>query len=91
MEMIARHMRTPPVAPSERSELEIPEALDRVILACLEKDRDQRPQSAEELSRMLAASRVASPWTPERAAEWWDLHQPVISRVSEAERRFVPA
>jgi serine/threonine-protein kinase len=91
MEMIARHVRTPPVAPSERSELEIPEALDRVILACLEKDRNLRPQSAEELSRLLAGCNVESPWTAERAQEWWDLHQPSVSRISEAERRLEPA
>jgi serine/threonine-protein kinase len=91
VEMMARHLQTPPVAPSERTELQIPKELDEVILACLEKDRDRRPQSAEELSRMFAACGAASPWTDQRAREWWTLHQPRISTAGDAEGRFIAA
>lgn len=90
VEMLARHLRTSPVAPSERTELYVPKELDDVILACLEKPPDRRPQTAEELAHRLAACETATRWTPQRAQEWWDLHQPAVSRVSEAERRFAP-
>ena len=79
LKMIADHLGTPPVPPSERTELDVPKALDDVILACLEKDPNRRPQSADELSQRLAACEGLSPWTPQRAQEWWDLHRPVAA------------
>ena len=91
LEMMAHHIRTPPTPPSQRAELDVPRALDEVILACLEKAPNRRPQTADELAQRLAACETATRWTPQRAQEWWDLHQPAVSRISEAERRFVPA
>ena len=76
IEMIAHHVQTPPVPPSQRTELDVPKELDDVILACLEKDPNQRPQSADELARRLYACEGVSQWTPQRAQEWWDLHRP---------------
>ncbi len=89
IEMMAHHLHTTPTPPSERSELQIPKALDQAILACLEKEPERRPQNAEQLSQLLAACEAASPWTSERARDWWNLHQPKAARVSEAEHRFV--
>jgi serine/threonine-protein kinase len=91
LQMIARHLRTIPTPPSERTELDVPRDLDEVILACLEKDPNRRPQTADELAQRLVACETATRWTPERAQEWWDKHQPAVSRISDAERRFVPA
>ena len=71
------HVQTPPVAPSSRSELPIPPALDRVVLDCLAKEPADRPQSARELSIRLAEIAGLEPWTGDRAREWWAMHQPV--------------
>ncbi len=35
----------------------------------------RRRQSARELSRRLADIEVASPWTEDRARDWWDRYQ----------------
>jgi serine/threonine-protein kinase len=70
------HVQTPPVAPSSRSELAIPPALDRVVLDCLAKEPAGRPQSAHELSTRLAEIAGLEPWTGDRAREWWEMHQP---------------
>ncbi len=89
--MMVRHVAAPPVPPSQRTELAIPPALDEVILACLEKDPERRLGTADELAERLAACPTPSPWTPERARQWWDLHRPPVTRMSETERKLVPA
>ena len=38
-----------------RADLDIPEALDQVVMKCLKKRINDRPKSAEELEAMLAA------------------------------------
>jgi hypothetical protein len=79
MGLLLHHTQTPPVPPSARTELPIPEALDRLILSCLAKDRALRPQSARELSRRLAAIDGADAWTEELARDWWEKHWPMES------------
>jgi len=71
-EMMALHLREPPEPPSELSPAPVPDGLEELILMCLEKDRDQRPQSASELADRLLACQVEPAWTAERAREWWD-------------------
>src|SRR4051812_25519144 len=51
---LMHHIHPPPRPPSTVAELSIPPALDALILSCLAKDPDRRPQSARELSRRLA-------------------------------------
>jgi hypothetical protein len=67
---------TPPTPPSERSELPIPPALDRLVMACLAKSPGERPQSAKELSRRLGEVDGLNQWTEERAKQWWEVHRP---------------
>ena len=79
MGILLDHARTPPVPPSTRCELPIPEALDRLVLACLAKDPAARPRAAE-LSRHLADIHEANRWTEERARDWWAKHRPSQGR-----------
>jgi eukaryotic-like serine/threonine-protein kinase len=74
-QVIAKHMQEPPVAPSQRTELEIDPALDRVVLSCLAKKPADRPQTAAELDRELAVIET-EPWSQEEANRWWRKHQP---------------
>ena len=70
MKVIAKHLQEAPVPPSQRVPNGVPPGLERVILACLAKKPEDRPRSAAELARLLAAADV-EPWTGEQAAEWW--------------------
>ena len=76
MQMSLQHAHTRPVPPSQRTEMNVPEPLERLILRCLEKDPDKRPASAVELVEDLAACPLERPWTPDRARHWWQMHLP---------------
>ena len=74
MKMFLQHLNTPPVPPSERTELPIPREIDRLVMACLEKDPTKRPQDAEQLFRMARECRSCESWNGERARRWWEMH-----------------
>jgi serine/threonine-protein kinase len=78
MAVVVHHAHTPPTPPSERSELPIPPALERLVLRCLAKNPAERPQSARDLSRLLADVDGVSPWTDDRAQQWWEAHRPLL-------------
>jgi serine/threonine-protein kinase len=74
-QVIARHIQEVPVPPSQRTELEVDPALDRLVLACLAKKPEDRPQSAAVLDRELGEIQT-EPWSQEEAQRWWRQHQP---------------
>ena len=78
MGLLMHHAQTQPTPPSARSEVPIPEALDRLVLSCLAKDPAERPQ-AKQLSRQLAEVGGVNAWTEERARDWWAKHRPAAS------------
>jgi hypothetical protein len=47
-----------------------------VLLRCLEKAPERRPQNVDELAEALRNCFPGDPWLPERAGEWWDTHLP---------------
>jgi len=75
LQVIAKHMQEIPVPPSERTELEVDPALDRLVLSCLAKKPEDRPQSAAEADRELGEIQT-EPWGQEEAQLWWRQHQP---------------
>lgn len=75
---IAEHITAKPVVPSHRAEVDIPPAMDQLILDCLEKRPDARPQSVAVVAARLT-DMVLDPWTPDRAKAWWELHVPLGS------------
>jgi serine/threonine-protein kinase len=78
VDIIVRHARDVPVPPSVRTEIDIPNDFDRIVLDCLEKDPAKRPQTAEELSlRLGECERRIGRWTLDSAERWWSLHVPL--------------
>jgi len=90
IQLMYQHANATPVPPSQRSELEIPAELDSVILACLAKYPEERPQTAGEMSRRLATA-VPAAWTEEQAQRWWDRHHPESARTepTESDKRML--
>jgi len=70
----------------KRTEIEIPEELERVILSCLMKKREERPRSAGHLARQLLACQIPHPWDNDRAEQWWKVHRPVTASFSPVDQ-----
>ncbi len=74
MQILVDHIQKPAPPPSSRIPDFIPAELDRVILSCLEKDPNNRPQTTQDLIRALAAVPLPQRWTEESARRWWLEH-----------------
>jgi serine/threonine-protein kinase len=79
MKMLVQHVQTPPAPPSQRTEIRIPRELDEVVLACLEKDPNKRPQDAEELFRIACGCKGCDGWNSDEARIWWETHLPELT------------
>ncbi len=75
VDLCQKHVATPPRPPSERSRLPIPAALEAALLACLEKSRAKRPQTARDLAVLIARCPDANEWSIEEADAWWGRHE----------------
>ncbi|MBW2222969.1 MAG: protein kinase, partial [Deltaproteobacteria bacterium] len=51
--VLSKHLSEEPLRPSARSPLSVPAEADEIILRCLEKDPDNRYQTAEEVRQAL--------------------------------------
>ncbi len=71
LQVIVKHLQHDPIPPSRRTNVEIPPGLERLVLACLAKQREDRPSTAGDLSRLLRMIGL-EPWTQEDARRWWD-------------------
>ena len=90
MKVLMHHLNTPPVPPSQRTELPIPRELDELVLACLQKDPARRPQNAGELFRMAYNCHACDGWNAEAAEAWWQVHLPELTgplAIATAERK----
>jgi serine/threonine-protein kinase len=95
MKMLLQHVQAQPVPPSQRTELPIPQDLDDLVLACLQKDPNKRPQNAEVLLDMAVGCKTGDCWNQNLAKAWWDKHLPEFTAplslgdygVSEAQNR----
>ena len=70
-ELCEQHLKETPMAPSQYAPGRVSADLDRIILKCLEKDPDLRPQTALEMRELLLSSSQAGTWTDEARVEWW--------------------
>lgn len=60
------------VTPLREHNPALPIELEEIVLRCLEKDPEDRFQSAEELRAAFEEVPLDEAWTSERAAEWWN-------------------
>jgi len=79
VETMMMQVQKRPDPPSSRVRSAIPRELEVIVLDCMKKDPNARPQTADELAERLGTVRLAREWTPVRAHEWWDAHGPPTS------------
>jgi serine/threonine-protein kinase len=71
IEVIVSHVHERAPSPSLLSLSPVPDALEQIVLACLEKSPDARPESASALLERLEACSIEPAWTAQRAEAWW--------------------
>jgi serine/threonine-protein kinase len=83
-DMLVMHAHQKPVLPSKRVDRPIHPGLEALVMQCLEKNPNKRPQTARELSDALSALQFDHPWTDERAELWWKQNRPQEQRATSA-------
>jgi serine/threonine-protein kinase len=74
VEICGHHLHTEPTPPSKRLGRELPFELEALVMECLAKNPDDRPQSAGEIRARLAASLEVPRWRQADAQAWWQEH-----------------
>jgi serine/threonine protein kinase len=75
VELCQQHVESQPVSPAERLGRAISAELESALLACLEKSRARRPQTARDLAALLERAPTARSWTLDDAEAWWGRHE----------------
>lgn len=81
-ELCRMQIEVVPAPPSQRLGRPISSELEGAIMACLEKSRAKRPQTARELSSLLDQSPHAHAWSLAEAEAWWGRHERAKSAES---------
>jgi serine/threonine-protein kinase len=84
--MALAHVQKQPQRLTLRTEMPIPESLERIVLQCLDKDPEKRPRSAQDLARKLEAVKDVPVFCRDRASDWWSTNLPNFTyRADESE------
>ena len=70
-DVLMHQVKTMPPTPSDRLGRPISAELEQIVMQCLAKDPNQRPQSASDLEEALANCPSAGTWTRKEAEAWW--------------------
>lgn len=81
---LAYHVvHTPPPPIDQAAKFEVPSALAQLVMQCLAKRPEDRPQSAADVATVLDRLSAESPWPQRAARAWWEAH-PVVAQTSGA-------
>jgi hypothetical protein len=75
-EVVSQHLRGAPEPPSRFASNPVPEALEKLLLDCLEKEPARRPADARSVAARLRIVPLSEPWKEDEAEQWWMAHVP---------------
>jgi serine/threonine-protein kinase len=84
VEVCGHHLHTPPDPPSARIGRAVPDKLEELILRCLAKRPEERPD-AQELLALLGECESTIPWTDTEARAWWARRRRPAESIEKAE------
>jgi hypothetical protein len=82
LQILARHIHTPPSPPSRHSAFPVSRELEAVVLACLAKSPSERPATARELCDRLGECETDERWTRDDARRWWETRMEAETAVA---------
>ena len=89
MQALIDHVHTMPTAPSRHAWTAIPRPVDELVLACLQKDPDKRPQDANAILQEIRWGHLDRGWTAAKAEAWWQQHLPQLAKPLTTETDVV--
>ena len=79
MQVLVDHVHAQPVPPSSRLNAALPREIDTLVLDCLRKNPNDRPQDAAELLERITAYNLAGRWSNGQARAWWQARLPRLA------------
>jgi len=79
MDLLVQHLEKEPEPPSVRTEQAISPDLEALILACMHKEADKRPQTIRDVLKSLRAVQPSVEWSECQAHDWWQDQAPDLS------------
>ncbi len=76
IEICMKHVQEQPQSLSERLGKPVSADLEQIVMQCLEKDPEKRPQSAYEVILELSKCQSDGKWSIQDASQWWDQQMP---------------
>ncbi len=74
-EIHEKQLNVAPIPPGQRASQPISPEMEQLLLACLAKDPEARPSSANDLRARLLACAAGADWTVQSRVEWWDAYE----------------
>jgi len=71
VEICSHHVHTAPEPPSRRAGIELSAELEGLVLRCLAKKPDERPDGVRAIRRTLRTLAEAADWDDDAAEAWW--------------------
>ncbi len=87
--LCTQHVYSAPIPPSRRGSKPVAADIESIVLQCLAKDREQRPQTALALADLLRRCRDAGSWGEAEASRYWQLRA-LPDRAGDGEARASP-